>query len=78
MLLPVTGTVFAVQPRRVVRQDLGVPVLEVRGIAPVVWFSKGGPQAPLSLLLQPPIYTTSGSLNLFAAAKSVDRTGLVN
>ena len=27
---------FAVQPCRVVRQDLGVPVLEVRGIAPVV------------------------------------------
>ena len=31
-----SGTFFAVEPRRVVRQDLGVPVLEVRGIAPVV------------------------------------------
>ena len=38
MLFPVSGTVFAVQPRRVVRQDLGVPVLEVRGIAPVVHY----------------------------------------
>ncbi len=36
VLLPVPGTFFAVQPRRVVRQDLSVPVLEVRGVAPVV------------------------------------------
>ena len=36
VLLPVSGTFFAIEPRRVVRQDLGVPVLEVRGIAPVV------------------------------------------
>ena len=37
---PVSGTVFAVQPRRVLRQDLGVPVLELRGVAPVVDFDR--------------------------------------
>ena len=38
VLFPVPGTIFAVQPRRIVRQDLGVPVLEVRGVAPVVHY----------------------------------------
>ena len=36
VLLPVSGLGFAVQPRRVVRNDLGVPGFELRRVVSVV------------------------------------------
>ena len=35
VLLPVAGALFAVEPSRVVRQNFGVPIREVRGVAAV-------------------------------------------